>query len=109
MGWRANTTKICLTHLKDAEGTLILPPPLLTQRREVAVPDVDRFKEVEVSEPTGNGSDIEVSWSDLAEAHRSGDVNALALLARRLKTRTEELKTRVIDLQERLLEQVTRD
>ena len=106
MGWRANTTKICLTHLKDSDGELILPPPLLRQR---ATPELSSFEGIEISEPESNGSGTgEVSWSDLAEAHRSGDVDQVAVLARRLKARTEELKTRVIDLQGRLLEHVTR-
>lgn len=46
MGWRSGTTKVCLTHLKDEGGNLVLPPPamrvaqetLASQERTVPIP-----------------------------------------------------------------------
>lgn len=91
MGWRSGGRKVCLTHLKDTEGNLVLPPPLI--RQTVPRPEVGD----------------EVSWADLAEAHRSGDLDRLAKLARRLKNHNEKLKTHVIDLQEELLDQLSQE
>jgi hypothetical protein len=113
MGWRANTTKICLTHLKDEGGVLVLPPPLLRQEPEqplrLLAEHAQRFEGLEVSDPedVGSSSVGEVTWADLAEAHRAGDLNRLALLARQLKSQTEGLKSKVIATQGRLIESLT--
>lgn len=109
MGWRKGTSKICLTHIKDQDGVLIVPPPLLTPR-EAPVPALpSRVKDL--VETNGNGTGVsvgEVTWADLAAAHQDGDVNQLALLARDLKAQTESLKTTVIVSQARLIESLTR-
>jgi hypothetical protein len=116
MGWRGGTTKVCLTHLKDAEGSLLIPPPMFKQREE-SPPKLDassRLAGLEVGEEeaqpqdNGNGSRLVVTWSDLAEAHRSGDINRLALLARQLKADTEMYKSKVIAAQDQLIDHLTR-
>lgn len=113
MGWRANTTKICLTHLKDEGGVLLLPPPLLQEPEQplrLLAEHAKKFDGLEIVDPEelGNGSSpSEVTWSDLAEAHRAGDLNRLALLARQLKSQTESLKSKVIAAQGRLIESLT--
>jgi hypothetical protein len=113
MGWRGGTTKICLTHLKDEEGSLLVPPPIARQRArrpEITV-NASRFEmdEVKPEAPPSNGNGLlhEVTWADLAEAHSSGDINKLALLARQLKADTEKLKTKVIAAQDKLLATLT--
>jgi len=112
MGWRGGSAKICLTHLKDSEGVLLVPPPLLAQvTPAILARPSSRLNEV-VVEPSNNGDggthhDTEVTWDDLADAHRSGDLNRLALLARTLKTQTEELKSKVISTQTKLIESYT--
>ena len=118
MGWRGGSVKICLTHLKDNDGVLLVPPPLLNQ---LATPPVfvaraavgsSRLDEA-VAETLGNSNgsahhDGEVTWDDLADAHKAGDLNRLALLARTLKVQTEELKSKVISTQTKLIESITR-
>jgi hypothetical protein len=111
MGWRANTVKVCLTHLKDEQGVLLLTPPLLQQPAALATltgrPSV-RLAE-EVAPPAGNGQVTgEVTWADLAAAHQSGNIDALALLARALKAQAEDLKSKVISSQTKLIENLTR-
>jgi len=118
MGWRGGTTKICLTHLKDDGGVLFVPPPIARQRTEQKVLTEtylrsERFPVSEVKLPeappsNGNGLTHEVTWADLAEAHRSGDLDKLALLARKLKAKTETLKSKVIAAQDKLIATLTR-
>jgi len=106
MGWRSNTKKVCLTHLKDEGGVLVLPPPLIHQTPDLPTPA--RLRLDDVTGTPGNGGSIEdVTWADLAEAHRAGDLERLAMLSRMLKSQTEILKTKVIDCQARLIGHLT--
>jgi hypothetical protein len=115
MGWRANTVKVCLTHLKDEKGVLILAPKLKTRRRSrserTAPPLPSRVSRLpELDAPT-NGNTVEpreVTWGELAVAHRSGNIDQLAALARSLKAQAETLKSKVIDSQTALSESLTR-
>jgi len=118
MGWRGGSVKICLTHLKDNDGVLLVPPPLLNQTAAKTVftprPSIGRSRlDNVVAESLGNddGSarhSAEVTWDDLADAQKAGDLNRLALLARTLKVQTEELKSKVISTQTKLIESITR-
>jgi hypothetical protein len=115
MGWRGGTTKICITHLKDNDGVLILPPPVARQQR--TIPTESRIKgvvEAHAAEAThaaangnGNGQTTEVTWADLSHAHSSGNLEALGYMARALKAETEKLKTKVISAQDKLLAHLT--
>lgn len=109
MGWRGGTTKICLTHLKDESGHLLVPPPLLQQEEDEAPLRAlaeSASRSASVNEPS-NGDSDEVTWAELAEAHRAKDVNRLASLARRLKSQTEALKSKVIEAQAAVIESLT--
>jgi hypothetical protein len=104
MGWRSNARKVCVTHLRDDEDRLILPPPFAaTEDRSVfeALAKGD-------SAPTSEVQIDVVTWDALARAHANGDINLLAMLARKLKADNEQLRTRVLEVQERLIEQITR-
>ena len=109
MGWRRNTVKVCLTHLKTDQGALLLPPPDI----DVPSPILSRISDRGVTEPTpvtnGNGSRTHVTWGDLADAHSSGNLDKLALLARKLKSENESLFRRVVEAQDRLIESMTRE
>jgi len=109
MGWRGGTTKVCLTHLKDNQGVLVLAPPVLQGQRRI--PEVTPTVEApaEIAKPAnGNGSRFTVvTWEDLASANQDGDINRLALMARKLKTDNERLKGRVIEAQDKLIEQLS--
>ena len=124
MGWRGGTTKICVTHLKDMDGVLILPPPVERQRQtiptesRIVMPirlkgEVDHaaaevaHAEVAHAAANGNGKPGEVTWADLSHAHASGNLEALGYMARALKAETEKLKTKVIAAQDRLLIHLT--
>jgi hypothetical protein len=100
MGWRGGTTKVCLTHLKDEDGHLVLPPPAL-QVAQKALASQRRDTPTRPSEHTGV-----VTWEDLANAVADQDYALVTRLARRLKRENEELKTKLIDLQQRLIEQL---
>jgi len=104
MGWRGGTTKICLTHLKDAEGVLILPPPIHAQ----ILPDIRDIEEANRTAPRGDSRSLEVTWVELAHAVSSGDLNAIAFMARTLKSENENLKSKVIAAQDKLIEHLTR-
>lgn len=97
MGWRGGTTKVCLTHVKDNEGHLLLAPPAL-QIAQQALASTPRPKAVSV---TYEGV---VTWEDLAQVVADRDWNQLTHLARRLKRENEDLKVRVIEAQARLIE-----
>lgn len=106
MGWRGNTAKVCLTHLKDNQGVLVLGPSPAPQNR---LPDVEPTPGVveQVQPVNGNGSHFSVvTWDDLAKAHQDGDINRLALMARKLKTDNERLKGKVIEAQDKLIAQL---
>ena len=107
MGWRGGTTKVCLTHLKDEQGALILAPPSFgapSFGRSRIKPEITP----EQASTNGNGSQFSVvSWVELATAHQDGDINRLAFMARKLKTDNERLKGRIIDAQDRLLAQLS--
>jgi hypothetical protein len=99
MGWRSGTTKICLTHLKDEEGELLVPPPILKQG----------FDLTPLTEDTpGDRRTNEVTWVELAHAVADGDLERVAFMARTLKTENDSLKSKVIAAQDRLIEQLTR-
>jgi hypothetical protein len=101
MAWRRNTVKICLTHLKTDQGALILPPPVLEVPSELKGP----LSTLAASANGRRGS--HVTWEELAEAHRSGNLDRLAHLARRLKADTESLVRKVVEAQDRLIEALT--
>lgn len=110
MGWRKGAEKICLTHLKDEGGVLLVPPPLT---RQAASPLSDSVRMSDTLDPnTTTGAPVvssEVTWDAIARAHQSGNIDEVAQLARVLKARTEELKTRVIHLQDEMLERLIRE
>ena len=105
-GWRGGTTKVCLTHLKDEHGVLVLAPPTLTARQPVRrlpglITDSGKLEAVSFN---GNGTaSAVVTWDDLVAAHQDGDINRLATIARQLKSDNERLKGKVIEAQDRLL------
>jgi hypothetical protein len=105
MGWRGGTVKVCLTHLKDADGDLLVPPPLTLQGsgEHPAFPTDPKILP-ETPSRSGGSASSEVSWSDLAEADSARDYARLVLFARTLKTQNEALKSKVIEAQERLIE-----
>ncbi len=107
MGWRGNTTKICLTHLKDKDGTLILPPPIERPPAPRADYPTARFAGLKVEEtpaPNGDRRTGTVSWVELAHAVESGNLDQVAFMARALKAENDELKSKVIAAQDRLIE-----
>jgi hypothetical protein len=116
MGWRGGSAKICVTHLKDKDGVLVLPPPAARQTRtklttESRLKDVVEAHDAEVEHAAtsnGNGKTSEVTWADLSHAHASGNLEALGYMARALKAETERLKTKVISAQDKLLVHLTR-
>lgn len=112
MGWRGNTTKICLTHLKDKDGTLILPPPIERQSAPKTDYPTSRFADIKVIEekPAANGDRRigTVSWIELAHAVESGNLDQVAFMARSLKAENDGLKSKVIAAQDRLIENLTR-
>jgi len=126
LGWRAATKKICLTHLKDEQGTLLVPPPIMRQqqgeerphrasrrsrRKRTEKPKVEETKALPAPTDTNGadeGSVADVSWSDMADAHQAGDINSLAMMARRLKAENERLKNKMIGTQERLIDHLTK-
>jgi len=91
MGWRGGTTKVCLTHLKDEDGELLVAPPTLCRERRPS--------------SSANSAPHEgvVTWEDLANVVADGDFNALVQLARALKRENEVLKTQVIEAQSDLI------
>jgi hypothetical protein len=95
MGWRSGTNKICLTHLKDEEGNLILPPQALRVMKEA----LDRPLPQQDTPIVGP-----VTWDDLANTVSERDWVRLTTLARRLKRENEVLQQRVIEVQDKLIE-----
>ena len=108
MGWRKNTVKVCLTHLKTDQGALVLPPPDIENPAPVFASRL-RTAPVPVLPTNGDGANTPVSWSDLADAHRSGNLDRLALLARRLKGENEKFVRKVVDAQDKLIEVLTKE
>jgi hypothetical protein len=107
MGWRGGTTKICLTHLKDEEGVLVLPPPIRAQ----ILPDFNDIQaQIQANRTASSGDNrpAEVTWVELAHAVSKGDLNAVAFMARTLKSDNESLKSKVIAAQDKLIEHLTR-
>lgn len=102
MGWRGGTTKICLTHLKNAKGELVLTPDVVN-RLQV---ETAREKAIPALPTNGNGPGV-VTWDDLARAHRAGDLDLLALLARKLKSDNDTMTRKVIATQEKLIESLS--
>ena len=96
MGWRKGSIKVCLTHLKTEDGKLILPPPGLEGEDKPLTALAQSDQEV-VEVDT-------VTWSDLAEAHASGNLNQLAYLARKLMSENEVLSRKVIEAQDKLIQ-----
>jgi len=106
MGWRKDTAKVCLTHIKDENGDLVVPPPFARQQTALRPRPSTRLPDP----PPTNGCvthPTEVTWADLAEAHSAGDLERLALLARALKAQSEILKSTVIESQTKLIEHLT--
>jgi len=91
MGWRGGTTKVCLTHLKDEDGNLVVAPPSLRAARK------------KTTSARGDVQEGVVTWEDLANTVADGDFNALTQLARSLKRENESLKTQVIEAQAELI------
>lgn len=99
MGWRGGTTKVCLTHVKDNEGHLLLAPPAL-QIAQQALASTPKPKEPTTSAP----HEGVVTWEDLAQTVADRDWNLLTHLARKLKRENEDLKVKVIETQAKLIE-----
>ena len=96
MGWRGGTTKICLTHLKDEDGLLVIAPPALRSvRSRITAPPV-------AGETTHTGDGV-VTWEALACAVADQDWVLLTRIARSLKRENEGLKNRVIEVQNELI------
>jgi hypothetical protein len=108
MGWRRNTVKVCLTHLKTDQGALLLPPPDIGLPSPLLSRISNRGASEPLAAPNGNGSTTHVSWGDLADAHGSGNLDKLALLSRRLKSENEALYRKVVEAQDKLIESLTR-
>jgi hypothetical protein len=108
MGWRGGTTKVCITHLKDDHGVLVLPPAALQHQPVRRLPGIPSRTGDIAPVPNGNGNSFSVvTWDDLAKAHQDGDINRLALMARKLKADNEQLKGKVIEAQDRLIRSLT--
>ncbi len=114
MGWRGGTTKVCLTHLKDKDGVLVLPPPMAQQTAPRTDYPSPRFADLEVtvveeksSSSNGDGQPSEVTWIALSHAVASGNLEQIAFMARALKSENDLLKSKVILAQDRLLAQLT--
>jgi hypothetical protein len=108
MGWRGGTTKVCLTHVKDAQGALVLAPPSL--RPHNRLPETLAESTVAERPTNGNGNgkhSVVVTWNDLAVATQNGHINRLAFMARQLKADNERLKGMVIDAQEKLIAELS--
>lgn len=103
LAWRRNTVKVCLTHLKDENGALLVPPPLRHSHVEEQ-PLTRLAAEVESAHKT---SGADVTWSDLAAAHQAGDLNRLAIYARLLKQDNENLRQKTLALQEKVIDHLT--
>lgn len=103
MGWRNGTTKLCITHLKDMEGNLILPPSAM----EVAQEALER-QAVVTNTRVRSGAGDPVTWEELATTASERDWAHLVSLARRLKRENETLTQKVVDLQAKVIEQLTR-
>jgi hypothetical protein len=101
MGWRQGTTKVCLTHLKDKDGNLVLPPPPPAMR--VAQ---DAIEKAQAPRPVRSEAGP-VSWDELAHTVADKDLPHLAFLARRLKTENDDLQRKVLVLQEKVIAQLT--
>ena len=113
MGWRGGSKKICLTHVKDKDGVLLVPPPLLNPkpRRETAPARSSSRISGFVAETNGGGSSEthtgEVTWGDLAQAVQAGNLKQVAHFARLLKVENESLKSQVIEAQSKLIAHLT--
>lgn len=105
MGWRKGTTKVCLTHLKDEEGHLVLPPPALqiAQQALASMPKPVRNPKPVVATPRATHEGT-VTWEDLAQASADSNLDLVILLARKLKRENEDLKVKVIEAQSKLIE-----
>lgn len=100
MGWRGGTTKICLTHLKDGDGLLVIAPPALRSvRSRITAPPA-------VGGETSLAVDGVVTWEALACAVADQDWALLTRIARTLKRENEGLKNRVIEVQNELIGQL---
>lgn len=98
MGWRSGTTKVCLTHLKDEEGNLVLPPPAM----RVVQDALEKPPTVATRpEPVDNSP---VSWDELAQVCSERDLGRLTLLARRLKRENDGLRQKLVETQDKLIE-----
>lgn len=106
-GWRAFTTKVCLTHVLDEEGNLLLD----TENTDLAVSGAEAG--VDEPDPSKNGSGRltgvalpgpetlpaheTVTWEMLATAMAEKDLDRLSLYARELKAENEVMARRLID------------
>lgn len=97
MGWRSGTTKVCLTHIRDAEDNLVLPPPAMRVASAALESPAGVLPRVETADNSP------VSWEELAQVCSERDLARLILLSRRLKRENEGLRQKLIDTQERLL------
>lgn len=97
LGWRSGTAKVCLTHIKDSEGRLVLPPPAI----RVAQSALEK-----VGPRTESTSSDPVTWQELAQTASESNWVHLVALARRLKRENEVLSQTVIKLQGSLLERL---
>lgn len=87
-GWRTGAAKICLTHLKDENDELLVSPSVVSVARAALAP-------VKV-----------VTWEDLANAAADQDFQTMIGLARALKRENESLSRRLIEVQDRLIDQL---
>lgn len=102
MGWRSNAKKVCVTHLRDVDDHLILPPPFSTEDNRSVFEALVRDEPL----PTNDSRGDVVTWDALARAHADGDITLLAMLARKLKADNEQLRTKVLEVQEKLIDQM---
>lgn len=98
MAWRSGTTKVCLTHIKDEDGQLILAPAALT----VAKSALERPRG-----PMPQPSNQLVTWEALANVVANQDWAQLSFMARTLKRENEELKSKMIEIQSKVIESLT--
>lgn len=88
LAWRTGAHKICLTHLLDEEGELLLPPPAVSVGQDA------------LSEPQV------VTWEDLANAAADQDLHTLICYARTLKKSEELLLRKLVAAQEERIAQL---
>lgn len=107
VGWRHGAAQVCLTHILTADGQPVIPAPE-AEPQPVVVPDIPRLTlpldpQPEVESITAGPVPGIVTWVALAHAHARKDLDALAKMARSLKSENDYLMRRLVDAQDQML------